>query len=160
MPVNCEGKVSEVTLRFTAGASPVPARLMSCGLPGELSAIVMAAVRVPPAVGSNFTDMAQLWPEPRELPHELDSMKSPGFAPVTPILVKFRAALPVLEIVTDCDGAEEPTGVATKLRFAADSVRKGPFKPVPVSGITCGLLAVVSVRVSIPDRVPVTDGEN
>lgn len=49
--------------RLTAGAvafAPVPVRVIVCGEPAALSAMVTEAVRVPVAVGVNVTLMVQL----------------------------------------------------------------------------------------------------
>src|SRR5215467_11794432 len=41
---------------------PVPVRGAVCGLPGALSVMVSAALRIPEAVGEKVTDMLQLVP--------------------------------------------------------------------------------------------------
>src|SRR5713226_6167408 len=57
--------------RLTTGAeaaAPVPVRLMLCGLPVALSAIVRAPVRVPVAVGVKVTMIVQFALAAREAP--------------------------------------------------------------------------------------------
>ena len=53
--------VSDVgdSITVGTGATPVPERLMVCGLPLPLSAMLTDAVRVPVAVGVNVTLIAQ-----------------------------------------------------------------------------------------------------
>jgi hypothetical protein len=75
---------------------PVPERLTLCGLPVALSVRVTAALRVPLAVGLKVTLIEQLAPAAIELPQVLVWAKSPGFVPVSAILVRVKAALPVL----------------------------------------------------------------
>jgi len=76
---------------------------MECGLPAASSMTVTAAVRIPVAVGVNVTLIVQ-FPlfAATELPQLFVCAKSPLFAPVTPMLVILRAALPVLVSVTVC----------------------------------------------------------
>ena len=54
-------------------AAPVPVRLTVCGLPAALSEILTVAVRVPDAVGVNFTLIVQLLFAATELPQVLVS---------------------------------------------------------------------------------------
>jgi hypothetical protein len=50
---------------------PVPVRLTTCGLPEALSVTLTVPVRVPAAVGVNFTLMLQFPPAASELPQLL-----------------------------------------------------------------------------------------
>jgi len=52
----------------TGSIAPVPLKLAMCGLPGALSVTVIVAVRVPVAVGANFTVIAQEAPPATEFP--------------------------------------------------------------------------------------------
>jgi len=66
--------VSEVGETLATGvpaAAPVPVRLTVCGLPEALSVTLKVPVRVPAAVGVNFTLMLQFPPAAKELPHVL-----------------------------------------------------------------------------------------
>lgn len=66
--------VSELGETLATGvpaAAPVPVRLTVCGLPEELSVTLRLPVRVPAAVGVNFTLMLQFPPAAKELPHVL-----------------------------------------------------------------------------------------
>jgi hypothetical protein len=86
------------------GTTPVPLRVIVCGLPAASSAMVTAAIRVPVAVGVNVTLIVQ-FPlfEGTELPQVLVCAKSPLFVPVKPMLVMFNAAFPVSVSVIVCD---------------------------------------------------------
>jgi hypothetical protein len=75
---------------------PVPERLTDWGLPVALSVRVTAAVRVPLVVGLKVTLIVQLAPAATELPQVLVCAKSPGFIPASAMLVRVKAALPVL----------------------------------------------------------------
>jgi hypothetical protein len=61
--------------------------------------MLTAAVRIPVAVGLNFTVMVQLALAAILVPHVLACEKSPAFVPVMLIPVKFNLVLPVF--VTD-----------------------------------------------------------
>ena len=74
----------------------MPVRLTLWGLPVALSVKVTAAVRVPLAAGVKVTLIVQLAPAATELPQLLVWAKSPGFVPVSAMLVTVKAALPVL----------------------------------------------------------------
>jgi hypothetical protein len=97
------------TLAVVVAATPVPVRLIPCGLLGSLSVMVTEAVLVPVAAGVNVTLIVQLAPAATELPHVLLSGKSPMSAPVTAMLVMERAELPVLVRVTVCALLVVPT---------------------------------------------------
>src|SRR5208282_1140618 len=100
------------------GALPVPVRLMLCGLPLALSAILTEAVRLPSAAGLNVTLKVQLPPfAATELPQVLfvRGEKSPLLAPVTEMLVMDRVTLPLFVRVTVCDALAVPTPWLLKL---------------------------------------------
>jgi hypothetical protein len=160
VPVARVANVSDAGLSITCEPRDIPDRLTICGLPGALSVIVRAATRTPPAVGVNVTLTLHAPPGASEPPHVLDSAKSPAFPPATAIFVMVSAAFPILVSMTDCDALVVPTAVEGNVIRAGDSCRKGPFTPVPVSGITCGLACVVSVRVSVPLLAPRAAGAN
>ena len=79
---------------------PVPVRLTDCGLPLALSAMVIAPLRVPVAVGVKVTMIVQLPPAATELPQVLFWAKSPPFVPVTAIELIVNCAPPMLVKVT------------------------------------------------------------
>jgi hypothetical protein len=79
---------------------PVPVRLTLWGLPVALSVRVTAALRVPPTPGVKVRLTVQLAPAATPDPQVLVWAKSPGLAPVSAMLVRVKAALPVLFRVT------------------------------------------------------------
>ena len=52
-----------------------------------------------------------------------------------------------------------PTAWGMKFTRFGYGVRKGPFTPLPLSGIASGLIFVLSVTVMAPDSSPVAVGE-
>ncbi len=76
--------------------APVPLRATLCGEPVALSVIVRLPFRVPVAVGVKVTEIVQLAPAAKLVPHVLVCAKSPDAA----IDVIVRAAVPELVIVT------------------------------------------------------------
>jgi len=145
------------------GANPVPVRPTICGLPAALSVIVTAAPRAPAAVGVNVTLMVQ-FPlfAATELPQLFVCAKSPLFAPVTPMLVILRAALPVLVSATDCDPLVVLKVWPANVRLEADkiAVGAGVVVPVPLSVKECGLPVALSVIVTAAPRAPAAVGVN
>ena len=101
-------KVRVPAERLTVGPLPVPVRVTVCGLLGRLSAMLTEAARGPVAVGENFTIIAQLAFCASELPQLFDSEKSPALAPVRPMLVMVKLAVPVFVRVTLCAGLVVP----------------------------------------------------
>jgi hypothetical protein len=131
VPTNWLENVRLVAAKLTAGAAtPVPLRLMLCGLPDALSVIVIVPVRVPLAVGVNVMLMLQLPPAGSELPHVFASAKSP----VAAMLVIFSVAEPVLVSVTDWAALVVPTCWPENVREKVDK---------PAAG-TAALNAIVS----------------
>src|SRR5438876_2688406 len=159
------GKLSVAPLRSAVGTPAVPDTGTICGLPGALSAIASEAVRVPAAVGANFTVMVQLALTARVPPQVEVSVKSPELAPVKvkgvrP--VKFRTAVPLLVTVTFLPVAEV---VPTACRAKAGSVvgeteAPGmPTTPVPLRSMARDS-GTVSEMVRMADSAAVTDGVN
>jgi hypothetical protein len=89
-------KLDGDTLAVVPVPVPVPERLTLCGLPVALSVRVTAAVRVPLAAGVKVTLIVQLPPAATLDPHVLVWAKSLRFVPVSAMLVRVKAALPVL----------------------------------------------------------------
>ena len=74
---------------------PTPARVMTCGLLGALSTMVMVAERPPLAVGSKVTVMVQLPPAAKLFPMQLVvEGKSLGLLPPSLTLVMASTAAP------------------------------------------------------------------
>ena len=73
---------------------PTPLTRTFWGLPGALSVIDKAAVRVPPCVGLNVTLIVHLAPDATRLLQVFVWMKSPGSEPVILMLLMLRAIVP------------------------------------------------------------------
>lgn len=143
--------------RRTEGPVPVPVRLIVCGLPARLSAMVTAAVRSPMAVGENFTRIVQLPPPPNEVKQLLVSEKSPTLAPVTVMLLMVKLALPVLVMVTAWAELVVPTFWLVKVRVPLEKLTP-PLFPEPCKATDCGLPAALSVIVRAVVRGPAALG--
>jgi hypothetical protein len=82
----------------SAKSCPVPDKLTVCGLPGALSVMLTAPLRLPPAVGLNVTLIAHLAPAPKLVPQLFVSVK---FA-LAAMLVIVIPALPLFVRVIVC----------------------------------------------------------
>src|SRR6184192_637481 len=104
--------------RLTAGAvlvePPVPDRGIVWGLFGALSLSVTAPVRVPAAVGVNFTLIVQLAPAATELP-QVPSPANAKSPLMTKLLLNVSVELPVLVTVTNCVALVVPTAWLAKV---------------------------------------------
>ena len=98
-PTNTAPKFRLVAESVT-GATPVPDSVTFCGLFAALSVSVTDALRAPKAEGVKLTLMVHAWPAGKLGRQLLVWPKSEMFVPVTAILVKFAAAVPVLVTVT------------------------------------------------------------
>src|SRR5947209_2807696 len=141
----------------TAGAMPVPVRVIVCGLPGASSTMFSVALRIPVASGVKLTLIVQLAPgatEPAPLGQVLPAAKakSAACAPVMVMLVRFSGASPLLVSVTFCAALVVPTRCYTISLHDALPISVGGVTPVPVSDSDCGLPAASSVMVSVAVR--------
>jgi len=144
--------------RLAATVVPVPERLRDWGLPVALSAMLTEAVRLPLVVGSKVTLIVQFPPAATELPQVLVSAKSPVLAPVSAMLEKLSAALPLLVRVA----------VSVPLLVFMDSLPKerlvgemlaAATVPVPERLIVWGLPAVaLSEMLTEAVRLPLAVG--
>jgi len=121
VPTIWELKVRLEDDRVTAGAAPVPVKLMVCGLPDALSTMLTEPVREPVAVGLNVTLMVQLAPARTAPPQVVVCAKSP----LAEMLVILSDALPELVSVTDCAALGVPTVWELKVRLEGDKVTAG-----------------------------------
>jgi len=82
------------------------------------------------------------------------------FAPVKPILVRFRTALPVLVSVTVWDALVVFNVWLAKVRLEVERLTAGAlaFAPVPVRVIACGDPVALSTMVTAAVREPVAAG--
>jgi hypothetical protein len=140
------------------GATPVPDRLIVCGLPAALSMIVTAPVWVPVAVGENVTLIAQ---EPLT---GIELIVQLLFCPngtLAAIVVTVSGKVPVLVTVTVWGELGVLIAWFAKARLADDRLTTGAgAKPVPVKPICCGLPMALSLIVTVPVMVPPAVGEN
>jgi hypothetical protein len=120
--------------------------------------MVIVPLRVPAAVGTNFTVMVHWSPALSEVPQLLVSVKSP---PAT-MLVRLSVEVPVFFSVTVFDELVVLTCCRAKVRLAGDrlTVVVPEVVPVPVRVTTCGLPAALSVIVIVPGWLPVAVGVN
>src|SRR5947209_3370950 len=149
----------------TAGAMPVPVRVIVCGLPEASSTMFSVALRIPVASGVKLTLIVQLAPgatEPAPLGQVLPAAKakSAACAPVMVMLVRFSGALPLLVRVTVCAALVVPTRCLPKALLVAESVAVGGVTPVPVSDTDCGLPGASSVMVTVAVRALAAVGVN
>jgi hypothetical protein len=70
----------------------------------------------------------------------------------------FKEAFPVFIRIMTAGGLLAPTASGAKLARLGSAVRKGPFTPVPLTGMASGLILVLSVTVMVPDSSPVAVG--
>lgn len=148
--------------RLTTPESPVPDKETDCGLPGPLSAILIAAERLPMAVGVKVTLIVQLAPAPTELPQVLVWEKSPLLVPVTLTLVMLRLALPLLVRTMFWAVLGVLTAWLPKVRPEVERLAVGP-EPVPARltlWIAPARLLLLSVTVSVAERAPGAVGVN
>jgi hypothetical protein len=120
--------------RLAAATVPVPERLTVWGLPAELSATLISAVRLPLAAGVKVMLNVQLDPAGRELPQLLDWAKSPGLVPVIVTLEILTAAVPALSKVAVPAALVVPTGWLPKARLPGARPAAGvpPATPMPL----------------------------
>jgi hypothetical protein len=129
---------------------PAPFRVTACGLPPALSVIISVPVRVPDVDGSKNTPIVQLMLGGTLFVQSLSVPKSTILV-VTLEIVK--AAAPEFVTVTVCGSPDVPTYCAGKLMLGGDNVTDD-CKPMPESGIVCGLLGALSATVTAAVLVP------
>ena len=146
---------------LTAGAVPVPLRLTLWGLPVALSARVMAAVRVPLAVGVKVTLIVQLTPAATLEPQLLVCAKSLALAPETAMLVTLKDVLPEFVRVIVWAVLVVPTDWLPKSRLVDDRLTTAAaLVPVPERVTAWGLPLTLSVMDSEAVRLPLAAGLN
>lgn len=129
LPVLCWANVRLPGERLTTGWSPVPLKLMVCGLLPALSLTVSEALRDPAAEGVNLTVIVQLLPAATLPPQLLVCAKSPAFVPLMARLEIFSEPLPVLERITDCGALVEPTFCCPNTTLAEERLMLGEKSP-------------------------------
>ena len=158
--ISCPVKVRLVPDRVTAGATPVPASEMLCGLPDALSATDSEALRAPIAVGLNMMLIVQFAPAATLEPHALVSVKSPLFAPamLMPEPPNVSVAVPVFVRVTVLAVLVVLMSWFPKLRLVVPPKLTVGAVPVPVRETVCGLPEALSAMDTDALRLPVAVG--
>src|SRR5437763_12598789 len=144
------------------GVVAVPFSVMLCGLPDALSVTLRLALRLPPAVGLNVTEIVQftfgasvLGP----IGHVVVCAKSPGLPPASPTLLIVRGAVPVLVTVAVCAALAVPTSCDPNVRLVGARLTAGVgVVPVPLSVTACGLFVALSVIRTLAPRAPAAVG--
>src|SRR3984893_8248449 len=140
------------------GATPVPDKLIVCGLPAALSMIVTVPVWVPIAVGENVTLIVQ---EPLTGIELIVQLLFCPYCTLAATLVTVRGAEPVLVSVTVCGELVVLSAWLAKANLAEERLTTGATaKPVPVRLICCGLPMALSLIVTVPVLVPAVVGED
>lgn len=157
-----EAKARLVGERLAAGAdTPVPLKVIDCGVLGALSLKLRVTEKVPAAVGLKVNVVRHEAPAASEPLHELAPWKSTLLLPViVGLLVKVSVAVPVLVNVTVCEADAAPTVVAGKVRLEGETeaVMVGGTVPAPLSATVCAVLAALSAKLSVADSEPATVG--
>lgn len=107
VPMACAPNVMFEAERLTTGAVPIPLIAAFC-VPVS-STIVIVAFLLPATPGVKVTLMAQVEPAPTLAPQLFVWEKSALLAPITLMLVTFRAMLPLFERVRLCTVEGVPT---------------------------------------------------
>ena len=141
----------------TSATVPLPVSAAACGLAGALSATLIAAARLPAAVGANFTLTMQDAAAPKLAGQLFVCAKSLEFAPVSVIPLTPSVPLPVFESVMLCAALVVPTDCAPKFRLAGDSAIPGEA-PVPDSVTICGLPLALSLMLKFALCAPLDAG--
>jgi hypothetical protein len=106
----------------TVKSVPMPVSATVCGLPGALSVIVKAPVRVPVAVGVKLTPILQLLPPARGVPTaQVVVPVSRAKSPLTAKSVKFNVASPVFVTERGWAALRLSTGCLPKSRLDGDT---------------------------------------
>jgi hypothetical protein len=125
-----------VIVGATADAVPVPVSDIVCGLFGALSVRVSAPVRVPAAVGVNFTLIVQLAPAATVLPQ----VPTPA-NPKSPLMlvVKVTVVVVLLVAVTNCPALLVPTAWLPKVNEVGDRLKPAAEFTVSVAALLVAL---------------------
>jgi hypothetical protein len=136
---------------------------MVCFPPLVLSLTVSVAEREPIAVGVKVTAIRQvasglIVPDVGQVLAEV-ILKSPGFAPVSVVLVMVSVAVLLVSVRVDVIAElVEPWTTEPKFSEAGSSVAVGSAVPVPLRAMVCFRALVLSLIVSVAERDPVLVG--
>ncbi len=140
-------------------ALPVPVSATVWGLSAASWLIVTLALRLPVAPGVNFTEIVHDALAARvagATGQVFVCAKSAAFAPVMPMLLIVKPAVPVFANVAVCAELVVPTWVAN---VSDDGVRLAAgATPVPLRATVCGLSTASSATETVAVRLPVAPG--
>ena len=135
----CEANVRLLGVTVTvAGPFTVPVNATVCGLPVALSAMLMAAVRVPVAVGLKVTLIVQLASTANEAGQVFVSAKSPAFVPVAVIPEIAKAALPPFVKVTVWAALVVPMACELNVKLVGARMTDDTCAGIDCTMPTCG----------------------
>jgi hypothetical protein len=133
-------RLSAVELRDTAGtATPTPLNRIECGDPAALSVMATVALRLPPAVGLNVTEMLHWAPAASDAPQVVVFVKSVALTP--PMEMPLIASEPVPELVKVTGWA--PLAVPTFWLAKVSDVELRDTAGVPLDGAVTLMVASV-----------------
>src|SRR5689334_8705759 len=156
-PTTVRVKASEAGTSETSVPTPVSATF--CGLLVALSVKLRVPVRVPIAVGVNVTLTVH---EPFTATVAPQVVALLAKSPVTPMLLIFSVAVPVLVSVTVFAAVVVFSNFVPKLREVADSLTTGlpALAPVPDNAAVCVPPGASSFTTRVPFWAPVAVGAN
>jgi len=141
---------------------PVPVRGTVCGEPVALSATLRLAELAPSVAGVKLTEMLQLAPPAKVVPHALVSPNAPALVPVTETEMLDRVPLPVFISTTTFDGElVVPTIWLPKATGFGSRDTAGLEAPLPLSEIVWvapEVFRLLSVRIREPLMLPLAVG--
>ena len=151
-PTGSEANVKLVAESVTLGSrTPLPVNGTLWGEFGALSAMLMDARRAPAAVGVKVTLREQPAPTAKVAMQVLLVMaKSPALVPAREVLVIVNEAWPVFVTTRESAALVVLTGASGNARLVGERVTAGAAKPLPAKATVCGLLAALSLIVSVP----------
>jgi hypothetical protein len=138
------------------GNTPVPLKLIVCGLPAPDEVTVIVPVRVPVAVGVSVTVIEQVVFCANVAAQLFVWLKSPVAADIEMLLIA-----PLFAVKTiDCDALVVFVTWLANVKELCESPSAGGNTPVPLRLIVCGLPAPDEVMLIAPVRVPAAIGVN
>jgi hypothetical protein len=146
-------RVLDVSPR-TGARTPVPLKLIVCGLPAPEDVTVIAPVRVPAAAGVNVTVIVQVLFCASVVVQVVVRLKSPVAAEMAILLTPPLFAVSV----TVCDALVVFVFWLANISELEVSPNVGGSTPVPLKLTVCGLPVPEDVTVIAPVRVPAAVG--
>ena len=139
------------------GGVPMPVNVIFCDVPPNVTLIASTADFVPADTGEKLTSMKHVAPAASELPQRMVCEKSSASAPVTAIVPKVTAEVPIFLKVIWVP-TPFPTRTLPKFKVVVLTMRLGAAVAVPASDTFWGEPVAESVRVSVADLEPADTG--